>query len=111
MNYWIIASFVGLGSMMSFGQTHKRVSYSKYADACGLLVIPCAIALIWAMALEFGWWTIAIFIVLSLIVGTLNGMVMRSQEGVHGLVSMQPALGTIFIVCSVISWWPVLARL
>lgn len=111
MSFWDLTSFIGLGAALSFGQTHKRVSSGLYADICGILIIPCVISILWSMSLVFSWWTIAIFLVMSLVVGFINGTFLRSGFGMESLVSMQPILGTTFVVCGISSWWPAISKL
>ncbi|NVL28009.1 hypothetical protein F2S71_16590 [Pseudomonas syringae pv. actinidiae] len=68
-----------------------------------MLVIPAGIAILWKLGSIFGWWTILIFIVVSLFTGTLNAVAARSM-GREFLYSMQPILGTAFSLFTIAAW-------
>lgn len=99
-----IIAFVGLGALLSFAQTNKHMSAGPASAVMGLLTIPAAIALLWKISEDLGWWTIAAFVGVSLFVGTLNAIYIR-KHGAASLFSMQPILGVMFIGAAVGAWF------
>ncbi|MEZ2724115.1 hypothetical protein ACBQ21_08965 [Pseudomonas putida] len=99
----VILAFLGLAALLSFAQTYKHGSINRYAQAVGMLIIPIAIAIIWRLGTIFGWWTIAIFIVVSLLVGSINAFMIR-KSGLTSLFSLQPLLGTVALIAAAGSW-------
>lgn len=65
----------------------------------GLLQIPLGIALLWLLALVVGWWTIAIFVAVSLVSGVL---VIRATLG--WWVIAQPMIGLGMVVLTAAAW-------
>ena len=105
MSIGALLTFPGLGALLSFSQMTKHDLYSgRLGVIFGMLTIPVLIALMWKIIATFGWWTIAIFIIESLIVGYLNMKFIRAH-GMASLVAMQPFLGLVFTSCAVLCWF------
>ncbi|MNJ48717.1 hypothetical protein D3C77_439180 [compost metagenome] len=99
----VLLCFLALGALLSFAQTSKHLTIGPYSNFLSWLVIPAGVAILWKLATLYGWWTIAVFIAVSLLVGTINAMTARSM-GRDFLFSMQPILGTIFAASTVAAW-------
>lgn len=99
----LILAVVGLGALVAFGQTSRRLMVSKLSTAIGLLTIPLAIAALWRIALDFGWWTIVVFVVVSLTVGTVNAIAARTF-GIGALYAMQSWVGLLAAACIAGAW-------
>jgi hypothetical protein len=98
-----LLAVLGIGALVAFGQTSKHQMMGKWSTMLGLLTIPLGVAALWRLALAFGWWTILIFIVVSLVVGAVNGAFARSK-GTATLYTLQPVIGTIALACIGASW-------
>lgn len=99
----IFLAVVGLAALLAFAQTSRRHMFNKLSSFLGLLTIPLFVAAVWRLALVFGWWTILVFVVVSLVVGTVNGVFGRRQ-GVATVYSMQPWVGLLSLICIAASW-------
>lgn len=99
----VLLSVLALGALLSFAQTSKHLTIGPYSNLLSWLVIPAGIAIIWKLALLFEWWTIVVFIAVSLLVGTINAMTVRSM-GREFLFSLQPIQGTLFAAATVAAW-------
>lgn len=98
-----IVAMIGLGALLSFAQS-SRVGFANRLSAyLGVLQIPAAISVLWYLGNEFGWWTVAIFVGASLIVGTLNGIAAKGR-GRATLVQMQPVTGPLFVAGAIVCW-------
>ena len=62
------------------------------SSTIGLLQLPLVVLLLWLLAIAIGWWTIAVFVGLSLLVGMA---VNRSNLGAW--VNLQPIVGMAMI--------------
>lgn len=99
-----IVAVVGLGNLLAFGQTQKHLSMNKWSVLFGVLTIPMAISLLWRIALNLGWWSIALFVGLSLIVGICTAMASRAF-GTVPIYSLQTTEGTMAAICSIGCWF------
>lgn len=99
----VLLSVLALSALLAFSQTSKHLTVGPYSNFLSWLVIPAGIAILWKLALLYGWWAIAIFIAVSLLVGTINALIMRSM-GREFLFSMQPIQGTVFAVATTAAW-------
>ncbi|MDW9227055.1 putative membrane protein [Burkholderia cepacia] len=70
-----------------------------------LVTIPLAVGFLWRLALVFHWWTIAIFLIASGMVGVLNGIFARNV-GRDFLYSAQPLQATIIVIATAACWIP-----
>lgn len=95
----ILLAVVGLGNLVAFAQTSKHQLMGKWSTVLGVLTIPLGVAVLWRLALDFGWWTIAIFIVVSLVVGFMTAALARGN-GVASVYLLQPVVGTIALGCT-----------
>ncbi|ASN70666.1 hypothetical protein 8F9_19 [uncultured Caudovirales phage] len=102
-NISVMLCFLALGALISFSQTSKHMTIGPYSAFLSWLIIPAGVAILWKLGSIFGWWTILIFIVVSLFVGTLNAVTARSM-GRELLYSMQPILGTVFLLGAIAAW-------
>lgn len=99
----VLLSFLALSALLAFAQTSKHLTVGPYSNFISWLAIPGGVAVIWKLALLFGWWTIVVFVAVSLLVGTINAMIVRSM-GREFLFSMQPVQGTVFVAATVAAW-------
>lgn len=102
-NISIVLCFLALGALISFSQTSKHMTLGPYSIFLSWLIIPAGIAILWKLGSVFGWWTILIFIVVSLLIGTLNALTAK-RAGRDFLYSMQPIMGTVFSLGTVAAW-------
>lgn len=99
-----IIAFAGLGSLLVFSQTSKHMLIGPISTIFGLLTIPAGISLLWRISNDFGWWTIAIFIGTSTLIGIFTARHGRKHGDFAMLYAMQPILGAIFSAAAVLSW-------
>ena len=88
----LLLAIVGLGLMLAHAQTAKVLAMSKLSSLLGLLTLPIVGAALWKLSLGFGWWTIAVFVAVSLVVGTVHAVVMR-KFGRHAAFAAQTFCG------------------
>ena len=100
----IIVAFGGLGNLLAFAQTAKHMTISKISSFFNLLVVPAAISFLWRISNDFGWWTVLIFIIVSLFIGFMNANQARNN-GISSLYFLQPYLGTVFTLCAILCWF------
>lgn len=94
----------GLWSVIAFGQTVRHMATNKFNAILGLFQIPAAISLLWRIAIDIHWWTVLVFIGVSLAVGITSGIItQRYGSGVH--FNFQSAYGLILLTSSVICWF------
>lgn len=98
-----IVAVIGLGALVAFGQTSRHVFTGRFSSLAGLLSIPAAVALLWRLGIDFGWWTIGIFILVSLVVGIVNHGFAR-RFGPSFLYAMQPLQAVIWLTATGIAW-------
>lgn len=108
----MIVALVGLAGiycLTSFAQS-TRLGFSGPISAnLSLIQIPAAVSILWAVSLAIGWWSIAVFVVGSLIAGAVNGILLRNK-GRDSLVVAQPIRAILFTVASVGVWIPLFLR-
>lgn len=100
-----IVAFAGLGSLLNFSQTSRHLLVGPISTIFGLLTIPAGISLLWRISVDFGWWTIAIFIVIATLNGIYTAFHGRKFGSFAALYAMQPILGAIFSITAVLSWF------
>jgi hypothetical protein len=105
-------ALAGLSAGLAFGQYIRRFPISgPIAATCGILAIPTFIAAVWRIAQSLGWWTILIFIVVSLLVGTINGFVMMgamrspSEAGFRRMQGLQTVAGVTSVGATIAAWF------
>ena len=99
----LIVAIGGLGMWLAFTQTARHLAIGPIAKLLAALIIPIAVAAVWRIALDLGWWTILLFIAASLIVGATHGIAMR-KIGKEGVYSMQTSVGIIGVILVLVSW-------
>lgn len=85
--------------LLLFARSQRGGVSGPVGTFIGLLQIPLAVALLYLLAIHIGWWTIAVFVVLSLIVG-----VMVNRDNLGQWVRLQPALGLIMLGLAALAW-------
>lgn len=100
----VLLSVLALGALVSFAQTSKHLTVGPYSNFLSWLVVPAGIAVLWKLSQLFGWWTILVFVAVSLLVGTLNALTVRGM-GREFLFQMQPILGTVFVGATAAAWF------
>jgi hypothetical protein len=98
-----IICFVALGALLSFAQTAKHGSVGPVSFIISLLAVPAGVAILWKLSTLFGWWTILIFVLMSLVIGVLNYR-FRAKFGTSALFSLQPVLGSVYVIGATASW-------
>ncbi|GLO24225.1 hypothetical protein [Pseudomonas putida] len=99
----VVLSVLALTALLAFAQTSKHLTVGPYSNFLSWLALPAGVAILWKLALLYGWWTIAMFVAVSLLVGTINALTVRGM-GRDFLFSLQPVQGTIFAVATVAAW-------
>ena len=99
----VILCLISLGALVSFAQTSKYITIGPYSTFLSWLLIPAAVASLWKLGSIYGWWTILIFIVVSLVFGAINAVI-AVRVGRTILYSMQPILGTVFVISAAAAW-------
>jgi hypothetical protein len=99
----VLPACVALGFGLSFAQSTKLGIRGFIPSAAGLLLLPGIAATLYLISKEMGWWTILVFIGSSLIVGTINAILIQ-KEGQSGLLRMQPMLSVGFLLSTVLCW-------
>lgn len=85
--------------------TSQKVGHSGSVGVFfGVIAVPAAISLLWRSAHVFGWWTIALFIGISFVIGFIANAATRSGK-LGALVAIQPLTGFIGAVCAVGCWF------
>lgn len=97
-------AFAGLWALLAFAQTSKHMITNSLNSILNLLLIPAAISLLWRIALDFQWWTILIFVVVSLAVGTVAAIFSR-RYGRGFMFSFQTLYGLFFGVSAITCWF------
>lgn len=108
----VFVAAAGLEVVTAFAMTQKRTGPAgPISLALGVLQIPAAISLLWCLALEIGWWTIAVFIGTSLAAGFIMGPIFAKNlrsgdpEGIEKLLGLQTLFGLGFAIASVLCWF------
>jgi uncharacterized membrane protein len=95
---------LGLGAALAFAQS-ARLGYSgPIGRAGGWLYLPAVGLCLALLALDFGWWAAAIFVIVGLAVGALNGAFIRRSGTPGGLLAVQPVLVGAFVLATVAGW-------
>lgn len=101
----LVIGLIGLYCLTSFSQSVKYGKSGPISVTLEFFIIPAAISILWALALQVGWWTIAIFVIASLAGGTVNGLLIR-HGGRDAAVDAQPIRALLFSVLAVAIWAP-----
>jgi hypothetical protein len=111
MNGAVFVASFGLIALTAFGMLAKRgILAGPISAVISIFQIPAFIALLWRLGQEVGWWTIAIFVVCSLISGvTMAPMLaayMRggSREAMETMLGVQTMAGFVFVGCAILCW-------
>lgn len=99
-----VLAIAGLSMWMAFVQTAAKLAVSKLSALLLVLALPLTIAALWRIALDLHWWTIAVFPVTGLVVGTFHAIAAR-KLGVSTIYSMQPLVGLMAALCVGASWF------
>lgn len=94
---------LGMVASILMGVSQKHGLSGPIGTVLGVLLLPSIIALLWHSAAVFGWWTIAIFFVLSLVVGYALVPVRRNNP--LTLVYMQPLFGLSATGLAIACWF------
>lgn len=96
---------VGLLCLIVLG-TSQKIGHSGPAGIFfGVIAIPAFVSLIWRSAYVFGWWTPAIFIGISFLVGGFVKSAQQSGKGLAVLVLAQPITGLVGTACAIGGWF------
>jgi hypothetical protein len=91
-----ICAFIAL----MFGLAHAqaiKVGTSGAIGAIGIaMLVPALGVALYAIWREMGWWTIAVFVLASIVVGVFHATAIRSQ-GLDYLLNMQPIYTIVFV--------------
>ncbi len=93
---------VGMAFSILMGISQKHGTSGPIGTVLGVLLLPAIIALFWRSATVFGWWTIPIFVITSLIAGFSLASVRRNDP--IALVNMQPLFGLAAVGLSIACW-------
>ncbi len=93
---------LGITISVVLGSSTKMGTSGPLGTFFGVLLIPVIIALLWKSAMLVGWWTIAVFIGLSLIAGFVIAPIRRNRP--EALIQMQPLLGILSTGFAVAAW-------
>jgi hypothetical protein len=111
MNVAVFIASFGLIALTAFGMLAKRgILAGPISAVISIFQIPAFIALLWRLGQLVGWWTIAIFVVCSLISGAtmapMLGDFMRSgsRESMETLLGVQTMAGFVFVGCAIACW-------
>lgn len=96
---------IGLFCLIVMGASQKFGHSGTLGVLFGALGIPAFASLIWRSSIVLSWWTVAIFIGLSLIVGLMAKAARQSEEGIKTMVLTQPLTGFIGAACAVGCWF------
>lgn len=106
----VYIAIFGLVNQLSAHQfTSKGLIGGPIGKAGLYLTIPVFVSLIWRIALGIHWWTILLFLALSLSVGYINGKIIVSRHA-NGLshadvfLGLQPLQTIIFITSAIVCW-------
>lgn len=91
-----ITAVVALGFGLALAQTTKRSLGGPLAKTGALLLIPGVLFVLYVIWGVIAWWTIALFVAESLLVGILHGFAIR-QHGHMFMITMQPIYSLAFI--------------
>ncbi|QLG93728.1 hypothetical protein HZF02_17995 [Pseudomonas yamanorum] len=95
----------GLFCLIVLGTSQKFGHSGTIGVFFGVIAVPAFVSLIWRSAYVFGWWTIAIFIGLSFVVGMMANSARRSEDALNTLVFTQPLTGFIGTACAIGCWF------
>lgn len=98
----IVLAIASIGAIAGFSSTQKDKSANRFTNICRHLMVPAAIACLWALALTFGWWTIAIFAAISLAVSLPCALYQR-RKGANALDPILPVFSVIFLCGALVS--------
>ena len=96
---------IGLFGLIVLGTSQKFGHSGTIGVFFGVIAVPAFVSLIWRSAYVFGWWTIAIFIGLSFVIGLMAKSARHSEEGVKTMVLTQPLTGFIGTTCAIGCWF------
>lgn len=99
-----VLAVVGLGAILSFAQSTRLAVLPGLPKLIAPLQIGLAIGLVVRISISWGWWTMLVFIVSSLVVGALNGALMRSH-GRHVLLTTQQICAYVCVVALGLCWF------
>lgn len=94
---------LGMAASVLMGISQKYGYSGPMGAVLGALLLPATLSLFWRSATVFGWWTIAIFIVVSLVIGFAVAPIRRTNP--LALLNMQPLLGLAAVGLAVTCWW------
>lgn len=97
-----ILVILGMAASVLMGISQKYGYSGPIGAVLGVLLLPAIISLFWRSATVFGWWTIAIFIVVSLVIGFAVAPIRRSNP--LALLNMQPLLGLASVGLAIACW-------
>lgn len=95
----------GLFCLIVLGTSQKFGHSGTIGVFFGVIAVPAFVSLIWRSAYVFGWWTIAIFISLSFLVGMMANSARRSEDALNTLVFTQPLTGFIGTAFAIGCWF------
>lgn len=101
----VVAAFVGLASTIAFSQTSRHLIIGWLSRLVAVISLPLGAAFIWRLALEFHWWTILVFVVVSMFTGAFNALYARAA-GRSFLYSVQPFQAALIVMATIGCWVP-----
>lgn len=83
-----ISAFLAIGFGLAFAQTARLGFLNKFTTYSSLLQLPGLGVALYATWVGFQWWTIALFVCISIFVGVMHGIFIRNH-GRSSLLQMQ----------------------